>query len=245
MGKPIVGLTCHAIDEPVSRSAVTQQYVDAVLEAGGVPICLPLGMDLEGLRQAFRFVDGLLLPGGDDVAPERYGETRHPKLGKVDEMRDELELSAASLALEEDLPVLGICRGIQVLAVAAGGSLFQDVPTQWESRLPHDVRQHGRDHLCHEIEILPGSRLADALGTTTSMVNSFHHQAVRDLPPRFEATAHASDGIVEAIEARDKTFAVGVQCHPEAMWRSTAPEFAGLFAAFVRAAAGARMLAHR
>jgi putative glutamine amidotransferase len=223
------------------RSAVGQAYVDAVVAAGGAPIALPLGLEGDSLDSVYELLDGVLLPGGDDVGPEHYGQPRHPLLGLVDDARDELELAVARKALEDDLPILGICRGIQVLAVAAGGTLCQDIPSEMEGALGHDVRDFGRDHLCHRVEIEPTSRLAQTLGTTSSAVNSFHHQSVQDVPEGFVVTARADDGIVEAIEAPHKTFVVGVQCHPEWTWRTTAPHFAGLFSDFVRAAAGERV----
>src|SRR5947209_15168457 len=114
MAKPRIGITCHTFHEPMPRSAVGQAYVDAVLAAGGAPIALPLGLEGDSLDSVYEVLDGLLLPGGDDVGPEQYGHPRHPLLGLVDEARDELELSVARRALEDDLPILGICRGIQV-----------------------------------------------------------------------------------------------------------------------------------
>lgn len=236
MSKPIIGLTCQVFPEPLERSSVNQQYVDAVIAAGGAPVLVPIGLDADGIDRVYDLLDGLLLPGGDDVSPARYGQAPHERLGAVSELRDALELHVATRALHDGLPILGICRGIQVLAVAAGGSLWQDVPSQYESQLSHDVRDHGRDHLCHEIAIESGSRLREAIGAPASTVNSFHHQAVRDVPEGFWVTARSRDGIVEAIESRDGSFAVGVQCHPEGMWRTTAPEFAGLFSAFIEAA---------
>lgn len=236
MPKPVIGLTCQLFPEPLARSSVNQQYVDAVVAAGGAPLLIPIGLDPEALDRIYGLVDAVLLPGGDDVSPKLYGETPHPRLGDVSEARDSLELDVARRALCDGIPVLGICRGIQLLAVAAGGTLWQDVPSQYEAALGHDIREHGRDHLCHEIEIEPESRLEHAIGATTATVNSFHHQAVRNVPQGFRVTARAKDGIVEAIESTDDRFVMGVQCHPEGMWRTTAPEFAGLFSAFVEAA---------
>jgi putative glutamine amidotransferase len=236
MPKPVIGLTCQLFPEPLPRSSVNQQYVDAVAAAGGAPLLIPIGLDREALDRIYGLLDAVLLPGGDDVAPRWYGQQPHPKLGVVSEARDSLELEVASLALRDGLPLLGICRGVQVLAVAKGGNLWQDVPSEYEAALSHDIREHGRDHLCHEIDVEPGSRLQKAIGCTTATVNSFHHQAVRDVPEGFWVTARAGDGIIEAIESRDERFVVGVQCHPEGMWRTTAPEFAGLFEAFVEAA---------
>jgi putative glutamine amidotransferase len=245
MAKPIIGITSHALAGPIShpsigavlRSGANQVYVDSVVAAGGAPLLIPLGLDSEALRAVYSAIDGLLLPGGDDVAPERYGQDRHEKLGSVDETRDELEITVARWALDDDIPILGICRGIQVLTVAAGGTLYQDLVSQWQSDLGHDVREFGRDHLCHALSIQPGSRLAAAIGCTDAHVNSFHHQAVWSVPPDFAVTATAPDGVVEAIESTKHDFVVGVQCHPEAIWASTAPEFAGLFREFVRSAA--------
>jgi putative glutamine amidotransferase len=220
----------------MARSAVGQQYVDAVIAAGGAPVALPIGLSGEPLTAIYEMLDGLLLPGGDDVAPELYGHERHPALGAVNDARDALELEVARRALADDLPILGICRGIQLLAVAAGGTLYQDIPSEIEQYLGHDVREHGRDHLSHDLQIEAGSRLAQVLGTTTTRVNSFHHQAVQQVPDGFQVSARAGDGVIEAIESHSHDFVLGVQCHPEGIWRTSAPEFAGLFAAFVGAA---------
>jgi putative glutamine amidotransferase len=226
----------HPSIGPVPRSGVNQHYIDAVIDAGGAPVLIPLGLDEAGLRAIFGTLSGLLLPGGDDVSPVRYGQEPHHRLGAVDDDRDELELTLTAWALEEDLPILGICRGIQVLAVAAGGTLYQDLPSQMPTDVRHDVREHGRDYLCHAVDVEPGSYLAAAIGATSAHVNSFHHQAVLDVPPGFTVSARSPDGIVEAIESPAHHFAVGVQCHPEGIWRSTAPQFSGLFRAFVEAA---------
>lgn len=232
----MVGTPFHAAFPPLVRSAIGQQYIDAVVAAGGAPVGIPLGLEQEGLDAVYGIIDGLLLPGGDDVGPERYGHERHDMLGLVDDERDELEIALAQRALRDGLPILGICRGIQVLAVAAGGTLYQDLPTQYASGLLHDVREFGRDHLCHALRIEPRSRLAAAIGCSTSDVNSFHHQAVWDVPAGFVVSARSEDGVIEAIEAVDRPFVVGVQCHPEGIWATTAPHFAGLFSAFVEAA---------
>lgn len=236
MPKPVIGLTCQLFPEPLPRSSVNQQYVDAVTAAGGAPLLIPIGLDEESLNRIYCLLDAVLLPGGDDVSPLLYGEHPHPAVGAVSEARDLLELSITTRALADGMPVLGICRGVQLLAVAAGGTLWQDVPSQYETALAHDVREHGRDHLSHEIQVLEGSRLEAAIDSKRATVNSFHHQAVRRVPAGFQVTARAGDGIIEAIEADGDRFAVGVQCHPEGMWRTTAPEFAGLFEAFIHAA---------
>ena len=207
-----------------------------MLAAGGAPVCIPVGLHDESLDRVYATIDGLLLPGGDDVAPWRYGGKTSAFLGDVDEARDELELALTTRALNDDLPVLGICRGIQVLAVAAGGTLYQDLPTELPGHVHYEVRGFGRKHLAHTITLAAGSRLASALGCTVARVNSFHHQAIRDMPEGFVVSARSADGLVEGIEATGDQFVVGVQCHPEELWSSTAPEFARLFEAFVDAA---------
>jgi putative glutamine amidotransferase len=197
-----------------------------------------MGLSRASLEQIYAALDGVLLPGGDDVAPERYGQTRHPMLGAVDENRDELEITVATWAMRDDKPLFGICRGIQVLAVAAGGTLYQDLPSEWQTDCSHDVRDFGPDFLSHGIEVEEGSQLFRSMRQERLKVNSFHHQAVRDVPQGFIVSARSIDGVVEGIEAPDQRFAVGVQCHPEHIWHTTAPEFKRLFESFVRAAAG-------
>lgn len=237
MTKPLIGITCFSLDVTCARSAINQRYVDAVVAAGGAPIGIPIGVDDESLERVYSMVDGLLLPGGDDVAPERYGEARDPHLGDVDDARDTLELTLTRWALQDGLPVLGICRGMQVIAVASGGTLYQDLPTQLHSNVRHEVREFGRDHLTHPIILEPGSRLASVLGCSIAQVNSLHHQAVSRVPEGFVVSARSSDGLVEGIEATGDRFVLGVQCHPEEIWDRTAPEFARLFRVFVEVAA--------
>src|SRR5579884_4218080 len=242
---PLIGITAFSTTAPstkttpwdMQRSAVNQQYVAAIAGAGAAPVVIPIGLTKHALRSIYEELDGLLLPGGDDVSPTRYGHQPHPNLGTVDDARDELEITLAGWALRDNLPVLGICRGIQVLAVAAGSTLYQDLPDQLPHSSSHDVRAHGRDHLAHGIRIQPGSHLSNALGVEHVRVNTFHHQAVLDVPEGFSVTARADDGIVEGIEAHSLDFAVGIQCHPEGIWQTTAPEFARLFQSFVQAAA--------
>lgn len=236
-GMPIIGVSCHSYSEPSPRSAVGQAYIDAIVAAGGLPLLIPLGLDEAGLATVYTMLDGLLLPGGEDVAPERYRQERHPRLGPVDEVRDELELTLADWALRDDLPMLGICRGIQVLAVAAGGTLYQDLASELPSSIEHPGRGLKRDYLSHEIDLAPGSMLGEMIGSRPAGVNSFHHQAVRDVPAGFLVSARSDDGVIEGIESTAHHFAVGVQCHPEGIWQTTAPRFAALFQAFVAAAA--------
>jgi putative glutamine amidotransferase len=167
----------------------------------------------EALWAVLEMLDGLLLPGGADMAPATYGAEPHVNAGEPDPALDETELALARWALGEETPVLGICRGQQCLNVAAGGTLFQDVPTEVPNAVSHRVEP--RDAVAHAIAVEPDSRLADLLGGTEVPVNSLHHQAVRDVAPGFIASAWAPDGVIEGIESLDHGFAVAVQFHPE------------------------------
>jgi putative glutamine amidotransferase len=184
-------------------------------------------------------VDGILLTGGDDVEPALYNEKPHPTTRAVPAGRDELELALAKRAIARDLPLFAICRGVQVLNVAGGGTLLQDIPTEVGHMVPHDEREP-RDREAHPVRVKPGSKLAEALASELSehgetQVNSRHHQAVGTVAPGMEVTAVAPDGLAEAIEQPDRRFCVGVQFHPENFHASG--RFSGLFDAFVKAAA--------
>jgi putative glutamine amidotransferase len=238
---PLVGLTCLAqvnrgSDEP--RFAVNQVYVRALEAAGAAPVLIPLVGSESLLRAVYDRLDGLLLPGGGDVDPVEYGQERHPRLGPVDGDRDQVELSLARWALQDDLPTLAICRGPQVLNVAAGGTLYQDVRSQIPGGRDHTLPTGAsRDYRAHDIMIVPGSRLAAIVGSEPWAVNSSHHQSVRDLAPGFVAAATAPDGVIEAVEMPSRRFVLGVQFHPEEMQHND-PRAAALFRALVAAAAG-------
>jgi putative glutamine amidotransferase len=188
-------------------------------------------------RSIYGRLDGLLLPGGVDVAPALYGEDPHPKLGKVEGPLDEAELVLARWALADGLPLLGVCRGIQTLNVAAGGTLYQDLPSQYPGALRHSCSppDYPRQHRAHAVHVEPGSRLATILNAHETMVNSRHHQAVKDLAPGFVVSARAPDGVIEGIEGEDERFAVGIQWHPESL-AADDPQMLALFQALVRAA---------
>lgn len=237
MTRPVIGITCTNVGASPDRPAVyrlNQAYVRAVAQAGGAPVLLPASGDLDALRAAFESLDGLLFPGGADIQPETYGHPRHPNLGAVDPELDEIELALARWALAEEKPILGVCRGQQLINVAAGGTLFQDISSEIADALPHRVEP--RDQLAHGIEVEPASRLAGLLGATTVEVNSLHHQAVRDVAPGFRMTARAPDGVIEGIEKPDHFFALAVQFHPEELVPGHAPS-ERLFLGFIAAAA--------
>jgi len=191
-------------------------YAAAVEAAGGIPVILPV-LAPEKAPEVLEHLQGLLLSGGVDLDPSHYGEDPLPGLGKVTPERDAFELALARRALAAGVPVLGICRGVQVLNVAAGGTLFQDLGSQLEKVLKH--RQEApRWHESHAVRLDPSSRMAAILGVTEARVNSFHHQAVRVVAPGLRAVAWAPDGVIEAVESVDGGFALGVQWHPEEMW---------------------------
>ncbi len=210
-------------------------YLESVHRAGGEARTLDRAADT--VDQVMTWCRGLLLTGGVDLDPERYGEPRHPSVQDVDTERDEYELALARRALDADLPVLAICRGLQVLNVAAGGTLVQDIPDQISGAAEHWVRAP-LYAMAHEVWLTRGSVVwtlmqeelheGDALG-----VNSRHHQSVQRVADGFEAVATAPDGVIEAVERRGARFCVGVQWHPENFWRTG--EFRPLFEGFVDA----------
>ena len=242
--RPRIGVTGKNADQ-------LKNYMEAVEAAGGEAVALipdPAGPELSP-DAVIAPLDGLLLTGGKDIHPDLYGQALRQDLGvELDLPRDALEIPLARRALERDLPVLGICRGIQVLNVAAGGTLHQDIELTGSARETHNQREispRPPDHAgVHVVAIEPGSRLAGIMGVARVSVNTFHHQAIDDPAPQFAIVARSVEergtGVIEAVEARGKVFAVGVQWHPERMWK-TAPEFARLFRALVEAAAGRRV----
>ncbi|MFQ5814795.1 MAG: gamma-glutamyl-gamma-aminobutyrate hydrolase family protein [Anaerolineae bacterium] len=211
--------------------------MEAVATAGGAPVLIPLNLDEGALRAIYERLNGLLLAGGEDVHPRRYGEAIHEKCGQSDEARDAVELTLARWALAEGLPVLGLCRGIQVLNVAAGGTLYQDIASQVAGSLKHDCwPDYPRNYLAHQVTVNDDSLMAAVLGHRRIGVNSTHHQAVKDLAPRFRVVARATDGVIDAIEGHDGVpFILGVQWHPEELVED-APPMRRLFEDFVSAA---------
>lgn len=210
-------------------------YVDAVLNAGGVPFIVPVLEDEAAVAALLERADGLLVTGGADVSPDLFGEQPVPALGSVTPLRDRVDEIALRVATARDLPVLGICRGIQSMAVFAGGTLVQDIPSQVSGAVQHGQKAPGW-HGSHEIEIEAGSLLAQLTGRPRAMVNSFHHQAVKDTPRGFCITARTADGVPEAMERPEARFCLGLQFHPELM--AARHDFiAGIFRGFVAACA--------
>ena len=218
-GRPKIGITV----QPRRGMEYYVPYRRAVTDAGADPVDLVPG------TKALPELDGLLLPGGWDVDPSFYGEAPDEKVVETDPELDETELSMFRQAREREIPVLGICRGQQVINVAMGGSLVQHLEG-------HEVRAHGRSHLAHSIEVNPTSELGQAAGTHQIRVNSFHHQAIRELAEGLHQTARGDDGTVEGVESDDGLI-VAVQCHPEEL-TTDLPWARNLFERFVARARG-------
>jgi putative glutamine amidotransferase len=226
------------------RTFLNEPYIVAIQEAGGIPLVVTPAHGGPALRALFDLLDGLVLTGGEDVAPERYGEeVVCPNVEVVPE-RDALEFTLLEWALAEDLPVLAICRGVQVLNVALGGTLYQDLATDRPGHPGHDQglgeSPRARTEPSHPVAVRSGSALADLLGQEALQVNSMHHQGIKGLAPPLAPVAHAPDGLVEGVEPADPGrhgFLVGVQWHPEELLRGGDPPSRRLFERFVAASA--------
>jgi gamma-glutamyl-gamma-aminobutyrate hydrolase PuuD len=226
---PMIGITsCRKLED----------YKQSILHAGGEVRIVDASMAID---DALAGIDGLLLTGGDDIAPARYGEEPHPALVEAEAGRDEFELALVRTARERRLPIFAICRGIQVLNVAFGGTLVQDIPSQVHGALAHTLKVPPNEPytLAHEVWLEKGSLLSNLMGERLSdgdacEVNSRHHQAVKSVASGFKVSATAPDGVIEAIEDPAAEFCLGVQWHPENFWRTG--EFRSLFEGFLEAA---------
>jgi putative glutamine amidotransferase len=226
----------HALDEsepPMRELALGLAYPRSLERTGAIPVVLP-PMDLEHVDALLDRLGGLMISGGPDVHPSVYGEEPHAALGPTEPDLDSFELELLRRADERGMPILGICRGEQLLNIARGGTLIQDVPEAVGAEVGHRQEQPGRVPT-HTIVLAAGTRLEGVMGRQQHDVNSFHHQAVRELGRGLRATAWAADGVIEAIEAPDRDFVLGVQWHAESL--SEREDQAGLFNAFVAAAA--------
>lgn len=237
--KPLIGITT-AVKQfsayGIDMLAAYERNVRAIERVGGVPVLIPATLGEEALRAIYDRLDGVLLPGGSDMDSKYWGEDLHPKANGIDPPRDRTEVQLTRWAVKEDRPIFGICRGHQVMNVALGGSLYQDIASMVDTPLEHaNFNPAPRDLRAHGVEIDPNSRLASILGQTDGLqVNSLHHQSLRDLAPDLVVTAKSPDGIIEGAEVPGRRFALSVQWHPEDL---TAEEtHLSLFRAFVDAA---------
>ena len=214
-------------------------YCEAVERAGGVPVLIPLMTDPKNLNQLYKILDGILFAGGNDINPELYEEQPYKTTIDCSEKRDNAEILLAEWALSDKKPILGICRGMQLINVACGGTLYQDIPTDIANAEDHVAGLlHGDPiHLAHAIKIDQNSRLGRILESPILETNSLHHQAVKDLGTNLKAVAWSNDGVIEALESSDNSYVFGIQSHPETLEASTITEFRKLFSSFTEAAA--------
>lgn len=214
------------------RVRLNNAYVAALESAGIVPVIVPPLAGEQSVNAILDRVDGVLLTGGEDVEPSLYGQPRISQCGPSNVDRDRTEIALVKAAQQRRMPLLAICRGPQLLNVALGGTLYQDITTEVPKAIPHDVRED-RAARVHDVDIDDGSMIADAIGSTHITVNSLHHQSVRDVAPALKVTAGAPDGIIEGLESKSPDWWVmAVQWHPEEMNDSPEPWDRGLFRAF-------------
>ncbi|MGA8941901.1 MAG: gamma-glutamyl-gamma-aminobutyrate hydrolase family protein [Thermoactinomyces sp.] len=229
--KPLIGLTMSLEEE--KKQCLGRVYTDAVLQAGGIPLLLPYIADDQIIRHLSLKLDGLILTGGGDIDPTLFDEEPHPNLGEIIPDRDDMEIALIEQFMAQNKPVFGICRGCQILNIALGGDMYQDILSQKQTMLQHSQRAP-RNHASHTITIMENTLLHSIYGKGLTKVNSFHHQAVRNIKPPFQISAVAKDGIIEAFESSEHEFVLGVQWHPEEMVQKDTDAIK-LFQAFVYA----------
>lgn len=239
MNKPLIGITCNSLPADgaglPARTLANTDYITSIVRAGGVPLLLPpVPGDSACIRRQLLSLDGIVLTGGPDINPLLYGEEPLEKLGIVNHERDEYELELVRTAAELHKPLLGICRGAQMLNVAFGGTLHQDIHFSAGAQIKHFQTSAQREALWHTAIIEPASVLAVILGQSTLMVNSYHHQSVKELASGFIVAARAKDNLIEAIERPGDLFVLGIQWHPEILTKDH-PVMLNLFQAFIKA----------
>ena len=221
MSKPIIGILSSRADIPIPNGqSITVEYInkvycEAIMRAGGIPILLPVTSDPDAAEQMFSLCSGMLFPGGVDVDPKFYGEAPDPLIGTIDCVMDRFWLQALEFVRAHKIPVLGICRGLQLVNVGMGGSLYQDLSRRGGPSYLHNQKQN-RDYLMHEVTIEPGSRLGQVLGEEPVYTNTIHHQCVKAAGKGLKLVAQTGDGVPEALESEDGQIML-VQWHPEAL----------------------------
>ena len=243
MTRPVIGVTTQTLEEIPDELPrcwiMSQRYVKTLTSSGAIPWIVPLLDDQNTLRAIYERLDGVFFPGGVDIDPDSYNEERSEMCGRVDPDRDRTEIMFAKWAMEDRKPVLAVCRGAQLLSVAAGGTLYQDIGSEYPDAIKHDYwpkkGERTRQDLVHPVDVVADTRLSKVLGSGSVLVNSMHHQGIKQLAPSLVANAFAPDGLIEGVESRDDDFVLGVQWHPEDLADSD-PQMRKLFDAFVDAA---------
>lgn len=241
MSLPLIGITTRTAPLPPSNllSVMVQRtYTNAILEAGGVPVLIPSDIPQEGWEVLFEKLNGILFTGGGDIAVEYFHGVDHPEVYGIEPARDAIEVGMANLAYAQGTPFLGICRGLQVINVALGGTLYTHIPDQLAGALLHDYPGEdgvpARTALAHTVTLDPQAQIASIMDSDLINVNSLHHQGIKDVAPVLKAVGHSDDGLVEAIEAPGHPWGIAVQWHPE--WLTDQAEVKRLFKSFVDAA---------
>jgi putative glutamine amidotransferase len=234
--QPIIGISTKIVNNSFNQSMVglMQSYVEAVIQAGGVPVLIPSLLASQGWEALYSRLDGVLFSGGNDISLDHFSGEPHPRIDDSDPARDSIELNLLRAAVAQGKPFLGICRGCQLINVGLGGTLYTHLPDQYPNALDHDYPGNLRTVLVHEVKIDEGTHVAEVLGEPIVKVNSHHHQGLKDIASSLRVAGHAPDGLVEAIELPDHPFGMAVQWHPE--WLTDQEPTRNLFRAFVEAA---------
>ena len=234
---PLIGIPCRAgvrgrANRPIYYS--NKAYIQAIEDAGGIPILIPILKEPDRLATLLSHLDGLLLAGGIDIHPNNYQEEAHLALRETDIQLDELELTLVNWALQQNIPTLGICRGLQMINVALGGTLYQDLATERPGSLQHANWDLSPDTIIHHVQIEPGSCMEKVLGVRDIVVNSLHHQAIKEPGRGIYISGRSEDNVVEVIEVPRQSFMIAVQCHPEELYVEQVI-WSNLFGAFIDA----------
>ena len=233
---PVIGITTNQSQNANGQAIIVlmQSYVNAVMQAGGVPVLIPSLIAHDGWAEVYSRLDGILFSGGGDIGLEFAPGEPHPRIDGVDLLRDSIEIELIQTAASDGKPFLGICRGCQVINVALRGTLYTHIPDQLQNALDHSYPGNMRTALVHEIKLEEGTRMAEIFGEPIISVNSLHHQGLKEIAPSLRVAGRAPDGLVEAVELSDHPFGLAVQWHPE--WLMDQPSTRNLFRKFVEAA---------